>query len=104
MELAQRPQHSTEQEPFCLEGENPGRLLGGGGLGIGALSKLGRRNLERVPKVWGLLGDGPPRLVLSSPLLSLPPGLLVPVFPHLLLPFCASLSTWAGVVTTGSGS
>lgn len=76
--MVQRPQHSTEQEPFRLEVENPGRLLGGGGLGIGALRKLGRRNLERVPKVWGLLGDGPPQ---ASPVLlpaaepaSCPPG------------------------------
>lgn len=53
----------------------------------------------------GAAGARAPRLVLSFSLqLSLPPALLVPILAHLLLPFCASLSTWAGVATTGSGN
>lgn len=46
-----------------------------------------------------------PRPALSLLLqLSPPLALLVPVLPHLPLPFCASLSTWASVATTGSGN
>lgn len=88
--MVRRPQHRAEREPFSLNVENPGRFLKGGGSGVEASRKLGRgRGLRKAHKA-----PAAPRLAFSLPLqLSPPPALLVPVLPHLLLSFCASLST-----------
>lgn len=84
-------------EPFQLNVDNSGRLLRGGRSGIGASRKLGRRNGLGRAHGFGGCWASPPHPTAAEP------APLVPVLTHILLP-SASLSTWAGVATTGFGN